>query len=129
MNRKEIFNNFLKNHEVPAAIVKKININSFLTENFAYSALRIGNSIGDLFFISVEIILLEEIAKKFGLVLDTTEHVEFHSKGLSESDIDSLIKGAVFFENIKNNKKQYKNALKDISDFIRKEMDAIIRSN
>jgi hypothetical protein len=128
MNRKEILDNYLKNHEVPAAIVKKININSFLTENFAYSALRIGNSIGDLFFISIEIILLEEIAKKYGLVLDTTEHVEFHSKGVTEADLDSLIKGALFFESIKNHKKQYKNSLKDISDFIRKEMDTIIQS-
>lgn len=127
MNRKEILDNYLKNHEVPAAIVKKININSFLTENFAYSALRIGNSIGDLFFISVEIILLEEIAKKYDLVLDTTEHVEFHSKGVTEADLDSLIKGALFFENIKNHKKQYKNSLKDISNFIRKEMDTIIQ--
>src|SRR5208283_1653100 len=128
MNRKEILNAYLNNREVPELVVKKLNVNSFLTDNFSYSALRIGNSIGDLLDISIEIILLEEIAKKFDLILNTTEHAELHSKGISENDLDMLIKGAVLFENIKYNKKQYKKSLMDMSDCIRKEMNSIISS-
>ncbi len=126
MNKKEILNAYLKNREVPELVVKKLNTNSFLTDNFAYSALRIGNSIGDLLDISIEIILLEEIAKKFDLVLNTTEHAELHSKGVSENDLDLLIKGAVVFENIKHNKKQYKQSLIELTECIRKEMNSII---
>ena len=62
--------------------------------------------------ISIEIILLEEISKKYNLVLNTTEHAELHSKGTSEKDIDNLLKGAVHFENIKHNKKLYKQSLR-----------------
>ncbi|MFH0974576.1 MAG: hypothetical protein V1874_02195 [Spirochaetota bacterium] len=128
MIRKEILDSYLKKHEVPALIVKKINVNSFLTDNFAYNAMRIGNSIGDLLDISIEIILLEEIARKFNLVLDTTEHAELHSKGVSEKDLDNLLRGALLFENIKNNRKPYKQSLSEIAAFIRKEMNAIIES-
>lgn len=126
MTRKEILNDYLKKHQVPALVEKKINVNSFMTENFAYNALRIGNSIGDLLNISVEIILLEEIAKKFNLTLDTTEHAELHSKGVSESDLENLIKGALLFENIKNNKHPYRHSLTEIAAYIRKEMNTII---
>jgi len=126
MNRKEILNAYLNNREVPELVVKKLNVNSFLTDNFAYSALRIGNSIGDLLDISIEIILLEEIAKKFDLILNTTEHAELHSKGISENDLDMLVKGALVFENIKHNKKQYKQSLIDLTECIRKEMNSII---
>lgn len=126
MTRKEILDNYLKKHELPEIIVKKINVNSFLTENFVYNAMRIGNSIGNLLDISMEIILLEEISKKFDLVLDTTEHAELHSKGVSETDLDNLVKGAILFENIKNNKKRYKQSLNEINEFIRKEMASII---
>jgi hypothetical protein len=126
MNKKEILNAYLNNREIPELVIKKLNVNSFLTDNFAYSALRIGNSIGDLLDISIEIILLEEIAKKFDLILNTTEHAELHSKGISENDLDMLIKGALVFENIKHNKKQYKQSLIDLTECIRKEMNSII---
>ncbi|MBN1531297.1 MAG: hypothetical protein JXA20_01410 [Spirochaetes bacterium] len=129
MNRKEMLDDYLQKHEVPELIANKLNANSFLTDNFAYSAMRIGNSIGDLFDISIEIVLLEEVAKRFNLILNTTEHAELHSRGVTEKDLDSLIKGAVLFENIKHNKKQYKHSLKEISDFTRKQMDEIIRSS
>jgi hypothetical protein len=129
MNRKQMLDDYLQKHEVPELIAKKVNANSFITDNFAYSCMRIGNSIGDLFDISIEIILLEEVAKKYNLVLNTTEHAELHSKGVDEKDLDNLIKGAVLFENIKHNKKQYKNSLKEISDFIRTQMDGIIKSS
>jgi hypothetical protein len=128
MNRREILKAYLNKREVPDLITKKLNADSFLTENFAYGALRIGNSIGDLLDISIEIILLEEIAKKFDLVLNTTEHAELHSKGISEKDLDMLIKGAVLFENIKHNKKQYTRSLTDLTECIRKEMKSIISS-
>ncbi len=126
MNRKEILNEYLKSREIPELVAKKLNVNSFLTDNFAYSALRIGNSIGDLLDISIEIILLEEIARKFDLLLNTTEHAELHSKGITENDLDMLVKGAVVFENIKHNKKQYKQSLISLTECIRKEMDSII---
>ncbi len=126
MNRKEILDGYLSRNEVPELIARKIQANSFITENFAYSAKRIGNSIGDHLDISIEIILLEEIAKKFNLVLNITEHAELHSKGTDEKHLDGLVKGAALFENITHNKKQYKNSLKGITDFIRAEMDKII---
>jgi hypothetical protein len=126
MNRKEILDAYLIDREVPELVLKKINVNSFLTDNFAYCALRIGNSIGDLLDISIEIILLEEISKKYDLLLNTTEHAELHSKGSSEKDLDMLIRGAVLFENIMHNKKKYKKILEEITDFIRKEMVSII---
>lgn len=126
MIRKEVLDSYLKKHELPQIIVKKINVNSFITENFVYNAMRIGNSIGDLLDISIEIVLLDEIAKKFDLVLDTTEHAELHSRGVSETDLEKLVKGAILFENIKNNKKRYKQSLTEINGFIRKEMASII---
>lgn len=126
MTKKQVLDEYLKQHKVPDIILTKVNISSFLTENFAYSALRIGNSIGDLLDISIEILLLDEIAKKFGLILNTTEHAELHTKGTTDKDLDTLLKGAIVFENIKNNKKNYKEILKKITDFIRVELTAII---
>lgn len=127
MTKKQILEEYLSTHNIPESIAQKVNINSFLTENFAYMAFRMGNSIGDILDISIEIILLEEIAKKYNLVVNTTEHAELHARGISEKDLDSLLKGAVTFENIKHNKKIYKHTLKDISDFIRKQMDDILK--
>jgi len=128
MNKKEIFDEYVKNNEIPDIVLKKININSFLTKNFAYQALRIGNSIGDLLDISIELIILDEIAKKFDLLFDSTEHAELHSKDISEKDLDNLIKGAILFENLKNNKKRYKEILKMMSDHIRASMKKVIDS-
>ncbi|MCP4137674.1 MAG: hypothetical protein GY754_42295 [bacterium] len=128
MNKKEILDDYLKKYKVPNIIVKKINIKSFLTDNFAYEAFRIGNAIGDIMDIPIEIILLEEIAKKQGLILDTTEHAELHTRGSTEKDLDKLIKGALLFENVRNNKKRYKQALKSITDHIREEVKTIIES-
>ncbi len=129
MNRVDILNKYLSSHTVPELIVKKLDANSFLTSNFAYHALRIGNSIGDNLDISIEIIILDEIAKKFNLILNTTEHAELHTHGITEEDLDSLVQAAILFENIKNNKKQYKEILRKISYFIRKEFYPIIHQN
>ncbi len=126
MNRLEILNNYLATHTVPELVLKKLDANSFLTNNFAYHALRIGNSIGDNLDISIEIIILDEIAKKYNLILNTTEHAELHTKGITEADLDNLVQAAILFENIKNNKKQYKEILRKISYFIRKEFHPII---
>ncbi len=128
MNRKQALDEYLKKHTIPEFITKKINVNSFLTENFAYSALRIGNSIGDMLDMSTEVIILDEIAKQYNLKLNTTEHAELHTNGITEDDLDKLIKAALLFENIKNNKKQYKQILKGITDFIRGEAQNIIQS-
>ena len=129
MNRKEILDSYLAKHDVGELIAKKINPNSFLTDNFAYGAMRIGNSIGDILDISIEIILLDEIAKNFNLIMNTTEHAELHSRGVTEKDLNDLVKGAVLFENIKHNKKQYKNSLKEITEFIRNQMGTIIKES
>ncbi len=129
MNRVDILNKYLSSHTVPELILKKLDANSFLTSNFAYHALRIGNSIGDNLDISIEIIILDEIAKKFNLILNTTEHAELHTHGITENDLDSLVQAAILFENIKNNKKQYKEILRKISYFIRKEFYPIIHQN
>lgn len=126
MKRLEILNNYLATHTVPELVAKKLDANSFLTNNFAYHALRIGNSIGDNLDISIEIIILDEIAKKFNLILNTTEHAELHTQGISEADLDNLVQAAILFENIKNNKKQYKEILRKISYFIRKEFYPVI---
>lgn len=129
MNRVDILNKYLSSHTVPELIAKKLDANSFLTSNFAYHALRIGNSIGDNLDISIEIIILDEIAKKFNLILNTTEHAELHTHGITEKDLDNLVQAAILFENIKNNKKQYKEILRKISYFIRKEFYTIIHQN
>ena len=129
MKKKDILDAYIKKHQIPDFILNKINLNSFLTENYAYGALRIGNSIGDVLDISIEIILLEEIARKYDLIVDTTEHAELHTKVVSEKDISSLIKGAVLFENIKHNKKRYKQTLKEISDYIREEVCTIMKNH
>ena len=71
--------------------------------------------------------LLEEIARKYGLILNTTEHAELHTRGTGEKDLDDLINGAVLFENIKNNKKNYSESLARITDFIREEFDRIVQ--
>ena len=101
MVKKQVLDAYLASNNVPELIVKKININSFLTDNFAYMALRIGNSIGDLLDISIELILLEEIAKRHNLVINTTEHAELHTRGTTAEDLDALVRGAVLFENIR----------------------------
>lgn len=129
MKRLEILNNYLATHTVPELVAKKLDANSFLTNNFAYHALRIGNSIGDNLDISIEIIILDEIAKKYNLILNTTEHAELHTQGTSEADLDSLVQAAILFENIKNNKKQYKEILRKISYFIRKEFYPVINQD
>ena len=126
MKKKEILDSYLQSNRVPEVILKKLTINSYLTDNFAYGALRIGNSIGDHLDISIEITLLDEIAKRFDLVLNTTEHAELHTKGAGEEDLDRLLRAAVLFENIRNNRKNYKNMLKKIDQDIRKEIRAII---
>ncbi len=126
MVKKQVLDAYLASNNVPEMIVKKININSFLTDNFAYMALRIGNSIGDLLDISIELILLEEIAKRHNLVINTTEHAELHTRGTTAEDLDALVRGAVLFENIRQNKKLYKNTLREIADYIRKEMIGIM---
>ena len=126
MNKNEILDTYLKKNKVPEIIRNKININSFLTDHFAYGALRIGNSIGDVMDISIEIILLDEIAKKYGLLFDTTEHAELHSKNSTENDLDALLKAAAHFENIMHNRKRYKLILERITDFIREEAKKII---
>ncbi|MGQ9844292.1 MAG: hypothetical protein ACUVRK_12135 [Spirochaetota bacterium] len=129
MKRLEILNNYLATHSVPELIAKKLDANSFLTNNFAYHALRIGNSIGDNLDISIEIIILDEIAKKYNLILNTTEHAQLHTQGITETDLDSLVQAAILFENIKNNKKQYKEILRKISYFIRKEFYPVIHQD
>ncbi len=129
MKKLEILNSYLATHTVPELVAKKLDANSFLTNNFAYHALRIGNSIGDNLDISIEIIILDEIAKKYNLILNTTEHAELHTKGTSEADLDSLVQAAILFENIKNNKKQYKEILRKISYFIRKEFYPVIHQD
>lgn len=126
MNKTKMLEEYLKKHDVPELIAKKINPQSYLTDNFAYQAFRIGNSIGDHLDISIEIIFLQEIAKKCGLVLNTTEHAELHTKGTSEKDLDDLIKGAVLFENIKYNKKNYKEVLIRITENIRQEFRKVV---
>lgn len=129
MKRLEILNNYLATHTVPELVAKKLDANSFLTNNFAYHALRIGNSIGDNLDISIEIIILDEIAKKYNLILNTTEHAELHTQGITEADLDNLVQAAILFENIKNNKKQYKEILRKISYFIRKEFYPVIHQD
>lgn len=129
MKRLEILNNYLATHTVPEMVAKKLDANSFLTNNFAYHALRIGNSIGDNLDISIEIIILDEIAKKYNLILNTTEHAQLHTHGITEADLDSLVHAAILFENIKNNKKQYKEILRKINYFIRKEFYPVIHQN
>lgn len=126
MQKIDILHRYLSEHSVPELIAKKLDANSFLTNNFAYHALRIGNSIGDNLDISIEIIILDEIAKKYNLILNTTEHAELHTQGIAESDLDNLVHAAILFENIKNNKKLYKEILRKISYFIRKEFYPII---
>ena len=126
IKRKKILDEYLNKQKVPELIQKKINVNSYLTDNFAYGALRIGNSIGDMLDISIEIIILDEIAKRYDLRLNTTEHAELHTKGIAEEDLEKLIRAAIDFENIKNNKKEYKQILKEIAEFIRERADSII---
>jgi hypothetical protein len=128
MNRKKTLDEYLKKHKVPELILKKVIVNSFLTDNFAYGALRIGNSIGDMLDISIEIIILDEIAKRYDLKLNTTEHAELHTKGISEEDLEKLIRAAIHFENIKNNKKGYSQILKGIAEFIREKVNTIIEN-
>ena len=82
MQKVDILHRYLSEHSVPELIEKKLDANSFLTNNFAYHALRIGNSIGDNLDISIEIIILDEIAKKYNLILNTTEHAELHTQVL-----------------------------------------------
>jgi len=126
MLKKEILNTYLKKNSVPEGILKKINCNSVLTDNFAYGVLRIGNSIGDLLDISIELILLEEIAKKFNLVLDTTEHAEFHTSGTDEKDLDHLVKAVKLFDSIKEDKKNYHGMINKVKENIRSEAEKII---
>ena len=126
MGKKEVLDAFLKKNTIPAIIQKRININSFHTENFVYEALRIGNSIGDILDIPTEIILLEEIAHKYGLLLDTTENAELQSKGTGEEDLDKLIQGALLFESIRSDKKRYNQLLHTISVFIHGEIKKIL---
>ncbi|MCU0847653.1 MAG: hypothetical protein MUD12_07170 [Spirochaetes bacterium] len=126
MLKKEILNSYLKSNNVPENILKKINCNSVLTDNFAYGVLRIGNSIGDLLDISIELILLEEIAKKFNLVLDTTEHAEFHTRGNEEKDLDHLVKAAKLFDAIKEDKKSYHGMIHRVKENISSEADKLI---
>jgi hypothetical protein len=120
MEKREILEAFLKTHQVPDLVKNKLITSSFLTEHFAYGALRIGNSIGNALDIAIETILLEEIAARYNLILNTTEHAELHTKGSSAKDLEQLIQGAVHFENIVNNKKQYKKILASVNDAIRK---------
>lgn len=127
MNKQEVLDAYLSRNKVPDAVIKRININSFLTPNFSYGALRIGNSIGDVMNISSEILLLEEIAAKHKLEVNTTEHVELHSRGVAEKDLDALVRGALQFEGIINDKKIYKQAQEEISAFVRKKMKALIK--
>jgi hypothetical protein len=129
MNRRKILDEYLEKHEVPELIVKKINVSSFLTDNFAYGALRIGNSIGDMLDISIEIIILDEIAKRYDLKLNTTEHAELHTKGITEEDLEKLVRAAIHFENIKNNKKGYTQILKEIAEYTREQSQNIIESS
>ncbi len=126
MNKVQMLEEYLKANDVPELVVKKLNPHSYLTDNFAYLAFRIGNSIGDHLDISIEIVFLEEVAKMFGLVLNTTEHAELHSKSTSEKDLDNLVKGAILFENIKHNKKNYKDVLIRIQQNIRDEFKKVI---
>lgn len=127
MNRSRILEDYLKKHSIPDILVRRINAHSYLTENFAYSALRIGNSIGDYLDISIDLIFLEETAKLFGLVVNTTEHAELHTTGITENDLDTLFRAAAFFENIKLNKKRYRESLAAIKEFIRAEFRAITK--
>lgn len=128
MNRKkEILENYLEKYNVPEFIINKIDTNSFLTNHFAYHALRMGNSIGDHLDISIELIILDEIAKKYGLELNTTEHAELHTTESTREQLDTLVRAAALFENIKQNKKRYKESLRKISYFIRKEFYPVIQ--
>jgi hypothetical protein len=126
MNRTKIYEDYLKTHNVPELVAKKINTQSYLTDNFAYQAFRIGNSIGDHLDISIEIVFLDEIAKKHGVVLNTTEHAELHSTGISQKDLEQLIAAAVQFENMKHNKHNYKESLIRIKEFIRQEFGKVV---
>ncbi len=126
MNRTKILEDYLKSHDVPEIVTKKLNAQSYLTDNFAYQAFRIGNSIGDHLDISIEIIFLEEIAEKYGLVLDTTEHAELHTSGVSEKHLDDLVRAAIQFENMKHNKQHYKASLIRIKEFIRQEFSKVL---
>lgn len=127
MNRARIYAEYLKTHDVPEMASRKVNTASYLTDHFAYLAFRIGNSIGDHLDMSIEIVFLEEIARKHGLILNTTEHAELHTRGTGVKDLDDLINGAVLFENIKNNKKNYSESLMRITDFIRGEFNRIVQ--
>jgi len=125
--KSEMLDRYLEKNNVPEFIVQKIDTNSFLINHFAYHALRMGNSIGDHLDISIELIILDEIAKKYGLILNTTEHAELHTTESTEEQLDTLVRAAVLFENIKQNKKHYKESLRKISYFIRKEFYPVIQ--
>lgn len=126
MIKKEILKSYLEKNRVPETIARRINPDSMLTEHFAYGALRVGNSIGDLLDISTEIIILEEIAKKFGLEMNTVEHAELHSLGSEEKDLDSLVRAALVFEKIRSDKNKFHDVLAGIREMIRQQAVKLI---
>ena len=96
--KREILNGYLEKHHLPQEILEKIDIHSFHTDNFVYKAMRIGNNVGDIFDIAMDITLLEVIAEKYSLKYDYTDYPEIHTKDISEEQLDTLVAAAKIFE-------------------------------
>lgn len=99
-DRKQVLDQFLKHHPLPGKLLEKIQSPSFRTDKFAYQAMRIGNSIGDIKKTAAELVFLELLAAKFGLDLDTTEHPSLQTREVTEEALGALVKAALKFESI-----------------------------
>lgn len=125
--KRNILDKYLETTILDKEIIEKINLHSFHTKNFVYTALRIGNNIGDPYEIAMDITFLEAIAEKFDLIVDTTEHPELHTKNISEKQLDKLVKAALIFENRNSTlEKQYTSIKRQMKDILKKSFNKLI---
>ncbi|MCB1142658.1 MAG: hypothetical protein H7A24_04535 [Leptospiraceae bacterium] len=104
-DKREVLQTYLAGHNIPKEISEKISYTSISTPNFSYYAFRVGNSIGDVLELAMDFILAKTICEKNDLILYTVEHCEFHSKDITEGDLDRLVKAAEMFEKHKKGEK------------------------
>ena len=90
-DKREVLQTYLAGHNIPKEISEKISYTSISTPNFSYYAFRVGNSIGDVLELAMDFILAKTICEKNDLILYTVEHCEFHSKDITEGDLDRLV--------------------------------------
>lgn len=124
--KREILEKYLKKHNLSPDILGKIDIHSFHTDNFVYKAIRIGNNIGDIYEIAMDITFLEVIAQKFNLKLDMVDYPELHTKDISESELDILVGAAKLFESRNDrNKNDYEKIIKVFKNNLKEEFKKI----